>query len=102
MDPMVEPMNVSGRLVVDNVIRPINPTMLNTEQRRAYDIILWHLDQTLAGRKPPPLRLIIHGEGGAGKSKVLQTVNRDRGIQTTGVWATLIEIGVYRGCSVLN
>jgi len=53
--------------------------MLNNDQRRAYDIIMWHLDETLVGNNPPPLRMIIHGEGGTGKSKI------------TGVAASLIE-----------
>ena len=37
--------------------------------------MIWHLDQTLAGRSPPPLRMITYGEGGTGKSKVLQTIS---------------------------
>ncbi|KAJ8585563.1 hypothetical protein M405DRAFT_695218, partial [Rhizopogon salebrosus TDB-379] len=71
------------------------------DQRRAYDIITWHLDQTLAGNNPPPLHMIIHGEGGTGKSKVIQTVTeyfRVRGaahllVKTayTGVAASLIN-----------
>ncbi|KAI0054549.1 hypothetical protein BV25DRAFT_1781238, partial [Artomyces pyxidatus] len=47
---------------------------LKTDQKRAYEIISWHLDQTLDGKDIPPLRLLIHGEGGTGKSKVIQTV----------------------------
>jgi len=52
----------------------VDPALLKPDQFRAYDIIVWHLDQTLAGKAPPPLRMIIHGEGGTGKSKVIQTV----------------------------
>jgi len=52
----------------------INVESLFPDQRRAFDIIAWHLDRTLAGDNPPPLRMIIHGEGGTGKSKVIQTV----------------------------
>ncbi|KAF8440514.1 hypothetical protein L210DRAFT_3314204, partial [Boletus edulis BED1] len=48
---------------------------LNDDQRRAYDIICWHLDQTLLGVPIPPLRMIIHGEGGTGKTAVLQCVS---------------------------
>ncbi|KZT08384.1 uncharacterized protein LAESUDRAFT_605749, partial [Laetiporus sulphureus 93-53] len=47
---------------------------LLTDQKRAYDIITWHLNQTLAGHKPPQLLMLIHGEGGTGKSRVIQTV----------------------------
>jgi len=53
----------------------IDPSFLNVEQRRAYDIVIWHLDQTLGGRSPPPLRMITYGEGGTGKSIVLQTIS---------------------------
>ncbi|KAG1744830.1 hypothetical protein EDB19DRAFT_1583566, partial [Suillus lakei] len=47
---------------------------LKANQRRAYDIVTWHLNQTLAGKLPLPLRMIIHGEGRTGKSKVIQTI----------------------------
>ena len=47
---------------------------LTSDQKRAFDIIVWHLDQTLQNQSPPPLRLIIYGEGGTGKSVVIQTV----------------------------
>ncbi|KIL59324.1 hypothetical protein M378DRAFT_50077, partial [Amanita muscaria Koide BX008] len=47
---------------------------LKADQRRAYEVILWHLQQTLAEKKPPPLRMILYGEGGTGKSKVIQTI----------------------------
>ena len=40
---------------------------LNEEQQRAHDIIISHLRETLAGREPPPLRMMVHGEGGTGK-----------------------------------
>jgi hypothetical protein len=49
---------------------------LKADQLRAYEIIIWHLDATLAGREPPPLRMLLHGEGGTGKSKVIQTVTQ--------------------------
>ncbi|KAJ7031923.1 hypothetical protein C8F04DRAFT_934012, partial [Mycena alexandri] len=74
---------------------------LKADQRRAYDIIVWHLDNHLAGNKPPPLRMLIHGEGGTGKSKVIKTVTQafsDRGVPHmllksayTGVAASLID-----------
>ncbi|PBK58624.1 hypothetical protein ARMSODRAFT_854946, partial [Armillaria solidipes] len=74
---------------------------LKEDQRRAYEIIMWHLDETLSGREPPPLRMILYGEGGTGKSRVIQTVTQafaSRG-QTglllkaayTGVAASLID-----------
>jgi hypothetical protein len=79
----------------------VDPSMLRYDQFRAYDIITWHLNQTLAGEKIPPLRMIIHGEGGTGKSKVIQTVTEyfaQRGVKHillkaayTGVAASLID-----------
>ena len=45
-------------------------------QYRTYDIITNHFEETLGGSKPPPLRLVIHGEGSTGKSKVIQTVTQ--------------------------
>ena len=47
---------------------------LIVDQLRAYKIITWHLDETLAGHRPPPLRLIVNGEGGTGKSKLIEAV----------------------------
>jgi hypothetical protein len=83
------------------ILEAVDPSMLNNEQRRAYDVVMWHLDQTLSGKNPPPLRMIIHGEGGTGKSKILQTITKafkDRQCQCmlvkaayTGVAASLIE-----------
>ncbi|KAJ3991920.1 hypothetical protein F5050DRAFT_1580536, partial [Lentinula boryana] len=49
---------------------------LKEDQHRAYDIIAWHLNQTLEGRKPPALRMILYGEGGTGKSRVIQTITQ--------------------------
>jgi len=49
---------------------------LKTDQCRAYDIVVWHLDQTLSGTSLPPLCMILHGEGGTGKSKVIQMITQ--------------------------
>ena len=54
----------------------IDPTLLNFDQYWAYNNIQWHLDQTLSGNKSPPLRMILYGEGGTGKLKVIQTVTQ--------------------------
>lgn len=100
--PCVNSLNKAiSQMLDDNVLCAADPSTLNEDQRRAYNIIVWHLDETLAGRRPPPLRLIIHGEGGTGKSKVLQTVSdafRHRACQNrlikaayTGVAASLID-----------
>jgi hypothetical protein len=102
IDPSVQPVIASEmHMPFGDPVSAIEPELLNIEQHRAYDIIIWHLEQTLAGRNPPPLRLIIHGEGGTGKSKVLQTVShtfKERGCEHlllksayTGVASSLIE-----------
>ena len=87
--------------VAEVSITAVNPSQLKPDQFRAYNIITWHLDQTLAGNKPPPLRMIILGEGGTGKSKVIQTVTEyfiQKGAKSlllkaayTGVAASLID-----------
>ncbi|CAK5270204.1 unnamed protein product [Mycena citricolor] len=75
--------------------------VLQPDQQRAYDIIVWHLKHTLAGHGMPPLRMLIHGEGGTGKSKVITKATqafRNRGVSSwlikaayTGVAASLID-----------
>ena len=57
----------------EEALSAVDPSMLRYDQFRAYDIITGHLQETLAGRNPPPLRMLIHGEPGTGKSKVIQT-----------------------------
>ncbi|KIL57192.1 hypothetical protein M378DRAFT_88235, partial [Amanita muscaria Koide BX008] len=79
----------------------IDPSVLKADQFRAYDIITWHLERNLAGQKPSPLRMIIYGEGGTGKSKIIQTVTEafsSKGVNHmliksayTGVAASLID-----------
>ncbi|KAI0633923.1 hypothetical protein C8Q77DRAFT_1056474, partial [Trametes polyzona] len=75
---------------------------LKVDQRRAYDIVAWHLQHFLENnRNVPPLRLLVHGEGGTGKSRVIQTISAhfvNLGVKHlllkaayTGVAASLIE-----------
>ena len=75
--PKVTPINDLSPLT------SADPSELNEEQYRAYDIIVHHLTNTLSGNKPPPLRMIIYGEGGTGKSEVIQTITdafKDAGV----------------------
>jgi len=58
----------------EDALDGIDISHLRPDQARAYGIIKWHLDQTLNGVDPPPLRMILYGEGGTGKSRVIQTV----------------------------
>lgn len=62
------------QLECEEALESAQVSELKVDQRRAYDIIAWHLNQTINEKAPPPLRLIISGEGGTGKSKVIQTV----------------------------
>ncbi|THG94081.1 hypothetical protein EW026_g7317 [Hermanssonia centrifuga] len=91
----------TANIDVAGVLTAANPSMLKPDQFRAFDIIQWHLHETLAGNEPPPLRMVLYGEGGTGKSKVIQTVTEEfvaRGAQAmlvkaayTGVAASLID-----------
>lgn len=44
------------------------------EQRRAFDIVKWHLSDTLEGRQPAQLLMQIQGEPGTGKSRVIRAI----------------------------
>ena len=95
------PSTVSQLIRPEEALSAVEPEMLNVDQRCAYDIITWHLDRTLAGQQPPPLRMLITGEGGTGKSKVIQSCTeyfRSKGVHRmlmkcayTGIAASLIE-----------
>ena len=61
-------------MIGEEAIAPLDVSHLNDDQLRAFNIISQHLDLTLAGRNPPPLRTITYGEGGTGKSQVIQSV----------------------------
>lgn len=65
---------VRPSLLSEEALPGLDPGHLLTDQRRAYDIVTWHLSQHLAGAEIPQLMLQIQGEGGTGKSKVIQTI----------------------------
>ena len=50
---------------------------INHEQQRACDLITWHLNETLAGRNPRPLRMVVYGEGGTGQLPTAKRMHRD-------------------------
>ena len=52
----------------------VSCSSLNNDQKNAYDIILWHLKQTLLGKRCALLWMIIHREGGTGNQKCFQSV----------------------------
>ncbi|KAI0085326.1 hypothetical protein BDY19DRAFT_870126, partial [Irpex rosettiformis] len=64
------------------------------DQRRAYDIVAAHLNDYLSGRNPNQLLMIIHGEGGTGKSQVIQTITE---YFTSRRMSSLLMKGAYTG-----
>ncbi|KAJ3567669.1 hypothetical protein NP233_g6214 [Leucocoprinus birnbaumii] len=50
--------------------------ILNEEQRRAHDIVETHLLSTLNGHKPAPLLMTCFGEGGTGKTTVINAITK--------------------------
>jgi len=82
-------------------LQPVAPNDLLEDQRRAYDIVDWHLQQFISGRRPKPLRMVIPGEAGVGKSKTIQTITANfvaRGVSDmlvkaayTGLAASVID-----------
>ena len=55
----------------------MNMEDLLPEQHQVYDIIDWHFGETLTGKVPNQLMMIIPGEGGAGKSKTIQCITEN-------------------------
>jgi hypothetical protein len=78
----------------EDCITPTDVHLLNDDQRRAYDIVDWHLQDTIKGRKPPQLLMIIPGEGGVGKSKVIQTITENFRLSGVEHWCVK---GAYTG-----
>ncbi len=54
------------------VLTAADLAMLKDDQFRSFDIVCWHLGETLAGNNPPPLRMILYGEGGQGSQKLFR------------------------------
>lgn len=80
--------------VGETQLTAVEPSCLFPEQRRAYDIVDWHLNQTLHGKNPEQLLMHIPGEGGVGKSKVIQTITER--FKELGVEEKLVK-GAYTG-----
>ncbi len=60
----------------EEALSSIEYAMMKVDQQRAFDIVIWHLREHLRGSCPPPLRMIIHGEGGTGKTRVIQCITK--------------------------
>jgi len=79
----------------------VNPSYLLQDQRHAHDIIDWNLAETLVGRAPPQLLMLIPREGGVGKLKTIQTITENfcsKGVghilakaAYTGIAASLVD-----------
>ena len=63
-----------------------NVACLNDDQRRCYDIVDRHLQDTLDGKSPPQLLMFIPGEGGVGKSKVIRSMTENFEHREVGHW----------------
>jgi hypothetical protein len=80
---------------------PLLVKSLNKEQRRAYEIVKTVVVNSQRGQETPQLLMLLHGEGGTGKSRVIQTITmlfKQAGMEDrlakmayTGVAASLIE-----------
>jgi hypothetical protein len=78
----------------------LHNTNLNEQQQMVFNIICHHLDQHLQGKNPPQRLLIVHGQGGTGKSTLMNAIStafRERGGEhllaktaTSGVAACII------------
>lgn len=75
-------------------LKSIDVELLNDDQRRAFDIVNWHLMETIEGKKPPQLLMMIPGEGGVGKSKLIQTITQAFQQKEVGDWCVK---GAYTG-----
>ena len=100
--PLSIPANVLLQSAASEQALPaVDLDCLKPDQLRAYHIATWHLEQTLHGCDVPPLRMVLYGEGGTGKSRVIQTITEAfaaRGVSHmltkaayTGVAASLVD-----------
>jgi hypothetical protein len=82
-------------------LEPISLEHLNKKQKQIYDMVRWVKKERDRGRSPPQMLLLVHGEGGTGKSRVIQTISeiyKREGdgrklakIAYTGIAASIIE-----------
>ncbi|KIL62630.1 hypothetical protein M378DRAFT_45379, partial [Amanita muscaria Koide BX008] len=67
---------------------------LNTDQLRALDIVRGHLSATASSEDTAQLLMQLVGEGGTGKSRVIQTITRV--FELSGI-ETSLRKGAYTG-----
>jgi hypothetical protein len=93
-EPTLATSNKGKEKAMDDASEGCDITCLNEEQRRAYDIVDWHLRKTLRGEKPSQLLMIILGEGGTGKSRAIQAITGN--FEKLNVAQSLVK-GAYTG-----
>ncbi|KAG1725055.1 uncharacterized protein EDB91DRAFT_1033454, partial [Suillus paluster] len=47
---------------------------LNEEQSIAFTIVAEHVHQLLLGNNPPQLLMVVHGQAGTGKTRLLEAI----------------------------
>jgi hypothetical protein len=50
------------------------PSYLNEEQSMAFSIVTEHLREFLIGNNPPQLLMVVHSQGGTGKTRLLEAI----------------------------
>ncbi|CUA71576.1 Structural maintenance of chromosomes protein 4 [Rhizoctonia solani] len=86
--------------IQEKAIEPVMPEKLYPKQQRAFSIVKWHLIRTLkpnhltSKEEIPQMLMLLMGEGGMGKSKVIQTITQE--FASRGVLHTLVK-SAYTG-----
>ena len=88
------PLNNDGISNEKEEKKIIDIDQMNEDQRRAYDIVDWHLHETIEGKSPPQLLMFIPGEGGVGKTKVIRDIIQNFEEKGVGDWCVK---GAYTG-----
>jgi hypothetical protein len=87
----------------DEEIRATEPLEANLlpDQKRAFQIVSWHVAKVLEKRKIPQLLMLICGEGGTGKSRLIQAITEMFERRQS---AKMVVKGAYTGiaASVIN
>jgi hypothetical protein len=78
----------------------VDTSDLRIDQLRAYEIVVWHLQQTLTGDNPAPLRMILYGEGG--DREIESDPESDQCIRSLGSEAPVNQISFYWGCFLVD
>ena len=104
MDDSVEHIPASSALIDPAVLNMQHPNtiehndhepMLNDRQRIVHDIVATHLHAYLRGENPPQCLTRVHGQGGMGKSVLLNAIsNMFEKLNTSNLLAKTVTSGV--------